>query len=125
MVWHGSLTQENENDLERTQKTFCKLVLKEKYKNYEHSLIQLNLDTLKQRRNFLNLKFAKSGIKYKKLDDLLPEQEKRDNIKTRNQEKYKVNFANTGRLKKSSIITMQNLLNDDAFKEKERKRNCG
>ena len=125
VVWHGSLTQENENDLERTQKTFCKLVLKEKYKNYEHSLIQLNLDTLKQRRNFLNLKFAKSGIKYKKLDDLLPEQEKRDNIKTRNQEKYKVNFANTGRLKKSSIITMQNLLNDDAFKEKERKRNCG
>ena len=78
MVWHGSLTQENENDLERTEKTFCKLVLKEKYKNYEYSLIQLNLDTLKQRRNFLNLKFAKSGIKYKKLDDLLPEQEKRD-----------------------------------------------
>ena len=78
VVWHGSLTQENENDLERTQKTFCKLVLKEKYKNYEYSLIQLNLDTLKQRRNFLNLKFAKSGIKYKKLDDLLPEQEKRD-----------------------------------------------
>ena len=73
----------------------------------------------------LTLKFAKSGIKYDKLNDLLPEHEKRDNVETRNQEKYKVNFANTGRLKNSSIITMQNLLNDDAAKERERKRNCG
>ena len=31
VVWHGSLTQENENYLERTQRTFCKLILKEKY----------------------------------------------------------------------------------------------
>ena len=96
-----------------------------KYNDYEDSLLKLNLETLKERRNFLTLKFAKSGIKYDKLNDLLPEHEKRDNVETRNQEKYKVNFANTGRLKNSSIITMQNLLNDDAAKERERKRNCG
>ena len=35
VVWGTSLTQENLEDLERTQKTFAKLVLKEKYKNYE------------------------------------------------------------------------------------------
>ena len=41
---------------------------------------------------------------------------KRENINTRNQDKYKVNFAYTGRLKKSSIISMQNMLNKDAIK---------
>ena len=125
MVWHGSLTQENTEDLERTQETFCKLILKHNYQDYEHSLNILNLDSLKQRRQFLSLKFAKSGIKSDKLGDLLPTQEKRDNIQTRNHEKYKVNFAHTGRLKKSSIISMQNLLNDDAAKEEKKKRYCG
>ena len=125
VVWHGSLTQENVDDLERTQKTFCKLVLKQKYKDYENSLLYLNLDSLKERRIILCLKFAKAGIKYDKMKDLLPEQDKHDNKKTRNHEKYKVNFAHTGRLKKSSIITLQNMLNDDAAEEKSRKRSCG
>ena len=125
VVWHGSLTQENTEDLERTQRTFCKLILKHNYQDYEHSLNILNFDSLKQRRQFLSLKFAKSGIKYDKLDDLLPTQEKSDNIQTRNQEKYKVNFAHTGRLKKSSIISMQKLSNDHAAKEEKRKRGCG
>ena len=125
VVWHGSLTQENVDDLERTQKTFCKLVLKQKYKDYEHSLLHLNLDSLTQRRDTLCLKFAKAGIKYDKLKDLLPEQEKRENITTRNQNKYKVNFALTGRLKKASIISMQNMLNNDVANEESRKRSCG
>ena len=42
VVWGTSLTQDNINDLERTQKTFSKLVLKEKYKNYGNTLILLN-----------------------------------------------------------------------------------
>ena len=125
VVWHGSLTQENVDDLERTQKTFCKLVLRQKYKDYEHSLLYLNLDFLKKRREVLCLQFAKAGIKHDKLNDLLPEQVKHDNMKTRNKEKYKVNFAHTGRLKKSSIISMQNILNDDAAIEASRKRSCG
>ena len=32
-VWHSSLTEENRNDLERTQKTYCKLIFKERYIN--------------------------------------------------------------------------------------------
>ena len=123
VVWHSSLTQDNTDDLERTQKTFCKLVLREKYQTYENSLLLLNLDSLYERRQFLCLKFAKSGIKYDKLNDLLPQLEKQHDMKTRNQDKYKVDFANTGRLKNASIITMQNLLNSDD--DNNRKRNCG
>ena len=49
VVWHSSLTQENCDDLERTQKTFSKMILREKYNNYENALTVLNLDSLKTR----------------------------------------------------------------------------
>ena len=113
VVWHSSLTQENRNNLERTQKTFCKLILKEKYKDYSNALIKLNLETLEERRNMLSLKFAKAGLKNKTLTDLFPKQKKHDVMKTRKHENYQVNFANTERLKNSSILYMQNQLNND------------
>ena len=47
VVWSSSLSEENSDDLERTQKVFTKLVLQNKYTNYETALNQLNLETLK------------------------------------------------------------------------------
>ena len=76
----------NIDDIERLQKTFCKLILREKYVNYENSLLKLNLVSLEERRKTLFLKFAKSGIKYEKLNDLFPENEKKHNMKTRKTE---------------------------------------
>ena len=67
VVWHSSLTQENKDDLERMQKTFAKLVLRQNYKTYENSLLKLNLDCLESRRIAVCLKFAQAGIKNKKL----------------------------------------------------------
>ena len=122
VVWHSSLTQENNEELERCQKIFMKLVLREKYKNYEDALMKLNLDSLHSRRQLLCEKFAKSGIKHKKLDDLFPENDKKMKMETRNQEKFVVQFANTERLKKSSIVAMQSQLNNE---ENLIKRNCG
>ena len=34
VVWGSSITQENEEDLERTQKSFVRIVLGDKYSNY-------------------------------------------------------------------------------------------
>ena len=116
VVWGTSLTQENIDDLERSQKTFAKLVLRERYRDYDNALIILNLDSLQIRRQEMCLKFAKSGIKNGKLNDLFPINNKIHKMKTREDDKYQVQFANTGRLKQSSIITMQNMLNDDAKK---------
>ena len=45
VVWGSSLSQENKDDLERTQKSFAKLVLRERYKDYEFSLMLLDLET--------------------------------------------------------------------------------
>ena len=115
-AWSSSLTQENIEDLERTQKSFAKMILKQEYTNYETALIKLNLQTLEQRRKELCLKFAKDSIKNEILSDLFPI----NNISkdTRNKEKYIVGHANTDRLRNSSIIYMQNLLNEENQKIK-------
>ena len=52
---------------------FTKLVLKNKYKNYESALTHLNLEKLELRRNHLELKFAEQCIKNNKLKNLFPE----------------------------------------------------
>ena len=103
-------------------KNFTKMVLKEKYEHYENALLNLNLESLESRRKYLCEKFAKSGIKYNKLQDLFPENNKYRKMETKDQEKYTVRFANKNRLKNSSIVTMQNYLNED---EKRRKTNFG
>ena len=60
------------------------------------------------------MKFAKTGIKNDKLNDLFQLNDKKHAMKTRKDEKYRVDFANTDRYKNSSIIKMQNMLNEDA-----------
>ena len=65
-VWHSSLTDENRNDLERVQKCALKIILKNKYKNYQNALNLLELENLENRREFLCLKFAKKASKIKK-----------------------------------------------------------
>ena len=44
---------------------------------------------------------------------MLPVHKKFHSMNTRNEEKYKVHFANTGRLQKASIIYIQKLLNEN------------
>ena len=53
VVWGSSLSQENKDDLERTQKSFAKLVLRERYKDYEFALMLLDLETLEKQREQL------------------------------------------------------------------------
>ena len=119
MVWGSSLTQENKNDLERTQKCFAKLILRKQYKteseeSYENALLKLNLETLESRRNFLYLEFSNNCIKNGKLNDLLERNEKIHPMDTRHHEE----FANTERLKKSSIIHMQHFKNAEQKQKK-------
>ena len=50
VVWSSSLSQQNKDDLERTQKAFAKLVLRNKYNEtdenpYENAVLKLNLQT--------------------------------------------------------------------------------
>ena len=112
-MWHSSLTEENGNDLERIQKTACKIILGDKFKNYEEALQKLDLDNLHDRRTLLCLNFARKSCKNPKTSDMFPRNQKQHNMETRNPEDFQVQHANTERLLKSSIIYMQNLMNDN------------
>ena len=113
VIWHGSLTKENNDNLERTQKTFCKLVLRKGYINYEQSLLKLNLLKLSERREEILINFAKKSIVNKKLDDLFPLNTNTHNMKTRKKEKYLIEHCNNDRLKNSTVFTMRRLLNTE------------
>ena len=110
-VWHSSLSLQNITDIERVQKSACKLMLGEKFKDYQSALLQLNMQPLSERREELCLKFAQKCIKNPKTSSMFPLNKKKHEMSTRKFEKYKVDHANHERFRKSSIIFMQNLLN--------------
>ena len=118
-MWHSTLTEENANDLERVQKCAIRIMLGEKYSEYESALLKVDLDDLKTRRENLCLNFAKKCLESDKTQELFPLNENNHVMKGRNTEKYQVNFANTDRLKNSSLPYMQKLLNSDVKKIKE------
>ena len=111
VLWDSGLTQENRNNLERTQKTFLKLILEEDYKNYENALQVSQLETLDKRRKDLTLRFAQTSLADGLLTDLFPIRNKSHRMKTRNKGKFRIFHANTERYKKSPILTMQRMLN--------------
>ena len=113
-VWHSSLSQQNINDLERVQKSALKIILGQKYTNYENSLLKLDILSLSERRKQLCLQFALKCTKNAKTKHMFPENLKKHEMETRKSEKYLVQHANTERLKISSIIYMQHQLNDHA-----------
>ena len=71
------------------------------------------METLSERRKELCLKFAIKCTKNEKMSKMFPLNEKKHPMKPRVKQKFKVNHANTARLKKFSIIYMQNLLNEN------------
>ena len=91
------------------------MILQEKFQGYKKGLAQLGLQTLEERRKQLCLDFAKKCVKTDKLKHMFPKNIKSHEMITRSEELYNVQHANTERLKKSSIIYMQNLLNEDEF----------
>ena len=110
VVWHSRITKKNAEELERVQKSAVKIILKNKYQDYQKSLKYLNIDELSTRRDKFNLKFAKGCLKNPKVNNFFP---LKTNMKaTRRANKYKINFANNERYKKSTIPSMQRILNN-------------
>ena len=95
------------------KKVALKIILKEQYISHENSLALLDLETLKERREYLCLNFARKCLKNKKMKDLFPPNDSKDIMQQREPEHFKVLFARTNRFRESPIINMQNLLNHD------------
>ena len=117
-VWHSSITDENSNDLERVQKSAIKIILQDSYKGYNSGLAQLEIESLKSRREQLCLSFALKCVKSDKVRHMFPMNIKPHEMSTRHGEKFKVQHAHTDRLKNSPIIYMQKLLNEHELKNK-------
>ena len=114
-VWHYSITEEEKADLERVQKVACRVILKERYSSYETALLTLNLQTLSERRDILCVRFAKKCLKMPQTKDMFPLNPP-DFPNVRQPEKFKVQFAHTGRLRDSALPQLQRALNLDARK---------
>ena len=111
-VWHFSLTNEDETNIERVQKVACYLILHEDYENYGKALVTLGLTTLKARRRMLSIRFAKKCVKHPKANwmfPLKPQVEKN----LRSSEKFLVQSSKTDRLLNSSIPQLQRALNSE------------
>ena len=115
-IWNSRLTEENSIDLERVQKSAVRIILNKPYENYYEALDLLGLESLKDRREHLCLKFAKKCLVNEKTENIFPLTKKQHNMETRKEEKFKVNFAKTERYRKSSIPYMQRLMNQFAKK---------
>ena len=114
-VWHSSLTEENKSDLERVQKSAVKVILGNKYENYQKALSQLDIENLNDRREILCRNFAIKSTKNQRTKKMFPLNKKTHNMESRKPEKFKVSHANTSRFQSSSIIYMQKLLNENEF----------
>ena len=117
VIWHSNLTLDNQIDIERVQKNACRIILGEKYTEYESALIKLQMDNLVERRDNLSLRFAINCTKNDKTKHLFPRRNKLHQFKTRNEKKYEELKARTGRLKKSTVPYLQKLLNKSNYTE--------
>ena len=119
VVWHSSMSQNNVSDIERIQKSALKVILKERYTDYKSALKELNFESLSKRREILCLRFAKKSLKLQNFKNLFPLNNiNKHCMRMRKKKKFLEKHANTDRYKKSSILYMQRLLNqeDNIFK---------
>ena len=107
------LTKKIGKDLERVQKSAVRVILKGKYTTYKEGLRRLNIETLDQRRERLCLRFAQNCLKNEKVSDLFP----KNQMRKRKTKKFKVNKTNTKRYQRSAIPYMQNLLNQENYRQ--------
>ena len=88
-------------------------MLQEKYHSYEDALKTLDLETLKEIRDHLCMNFALKCLKNPRFKGMFLLNNKSHEMDTRITEKYEVQFALTNRLKDSTVIYMQKLLNQN------------
>ena len=119
VLWHSSITKKCEDNLERVQKSALKIILGESYVNYDNALKVLKLQSLKERREDLCLKFAKKCLKVPKLNKMFPRSQQNHVMGKRNTESFQVKRGLTERMKRSAIPHMQRLLNEDDRKQRD------
>ncbi len=107
------ITKKCEESLERVQRSALKIILGDKYLSYDNALKVLGLQSLKERRKELCLKFAKKCLIVPKLQRMFPRTHHKHDMGKRRSEYYQVKRGLTERLRRSAIPYMQRLLNEN------------
>ena len=111
-------TETDSNDIERVQKAAMRLIMGNRYQGYKEALKHMSLDSLKERREKMALRFIQKSLKQDTFSRLFPLNLNHHLMRKRNPEKYSVNIAKTERYRKSAVPFLQRLLNDDYAKQK-------
>ena len=109
-VWNSSVFQNEKIDIERVQKSFCKIVLGDHYLSYENALNALQLENLDDRRTELCLKFALKAEKHEKFRSWFKPNAKTNVSRTKPSKYVTVSFNHEG-FKKSPLSYLTQLLN--------------
>ena len=110
-VFHLMLTQDDSDDIERVQKIVLKVVLDEKYVDYQTACESMEVESLETRRTKLCLKFALKCLKSEKFKDFFEVNSSKDCYQFRDTETFYIPFASTTRYQKSPKIYLTSLLN--------------
>ena len=111
VVWSSSITLEESEALERTQKVALKIIFQKDYISYKNALFLANLPTLAEQRETLLYRFGVKTLENPKTTHII----KRNchSKILRNQENFTVDHARTTRFAKSSLNTMAHMLNEN------------
>ena len=115
VVWHAGLSQTNNADIKKVQKSACAMILGKNYAGYQAALASLGLEKLETRRKLLSIKFDKKSFKSKIyyswfVPDTNP-------LNTRREAKrVKEAKCRTKRLHKSALPYLTHVLNADPKK---------
>ena len=116
-VFHASLTAQQAQQLERVQKRALKIIAGYD-KSYREILLQLNLDTLADRRQMLCLRLGKQMLNSNAHRDLLPELRGSISGKETRSRNTLETFCCGARLRRSTIPLITSLINSDIMSSK-------
>ena len=110
-VFTSMLTQENISDIERVPKIALKVILNDRYENYDQACILLNTQSLELRRKSLALTFALKCLKSKQHKHLFKPRIS-TYYKLRNLKSFEEPFCRTQRYRNSPLPYLTRLLNE-------------
>jgi hypothetical protein len=114
-AWNGALKQNDNQAIERVQKTALHIMLGESYVSYRNALGVVGLQSLEERRHKLCLKFATKAVKHDKHSKWFVPNVRVENTRLE-QDKFCPVYAKHKRFEDSPISYLTKLLNSDSLK---------
>ena len=123
VLWHSTLTAEQNQNLEKVQKLCLKVILGQEYEGYQEALKLSGLESLHARREKKCLKFGLKSLLHPVHCKMFPvntvnQDQYQTSHDTRNREHFRVNWAKSESYRNSAIPYIQRMLNSYVWNQK-------